>query len=52
MTNLINTFMTSPLHIQGLLIFWCVCVVLFYSSIIYGVGGVLVNLFKKNYSND
>jgi hypothetical protein len=47
MTSLFNHFMTSPLHIQGILIFWGVCVVMFYSSIIYLIGGILVSSLKK-----
>ena len=47
MTNLLNQFMTSPLHIQGLLILWSVCVVLFYSTFVYIMGTLLVNTLKK-----
>jgi hypothetical protein len=47
MTNLLNQFMTSPLHIQGLLILWSVCVVSFYSTFVYIMGTLLVNTFKK-----
>jgi hypothetical protein len=47
MTNLLNDFMVSPLHVKGLLILWSVCVVLFYSTFLYIVGTLLVNTFKK-----
>jgi hypothetical protein len=47
MTNLFNQFMTSPLHIQGLLIFWGVCVVLFYSSVAVLIGDLLYKTFKR-----
>ena len=47
MSNLLNIFMTSPLHIQGLLVFYGVCVISFYSTIVYIVGTLLVHTFKK-----
>ena len=47
MTNLLNDFMVSPLHIKGLLILWSVCVVLFYSTFVYIIGGLLVSSLKK-----
>lgn len=47
MTNLLNQFMTSPLHVQGLLILWGVCVVLFYSTFVYLIGGLLVHTIKR-----
>lgn len=47
MTSLFNQFMTSPLHIQGLLILWSVCVVSFYSTFVYLIGGLLVSSLKK-----
>jgi hypothetical protein len=47
MTNLLNDFMVSPLHIKGLLILWGVCVVLFYSTFVYIMGTLLVSSLKK-----
>ena len=47
MKNLLNDFMTSPLQIQGLLILWGVCVVLFYSTFLYIVGNLFFNTLKK-----
>jgi hypothetical protein len=47
MTSLFNQFMTSPLHIQGLLILWSVCVVLFYSTFVYLIGTLFINTLKK-----
>jgi|APGre2960657444_1045066.scaffolds.fasta_scaffold01292_4 hypothetical protein len=47
MTNLLNDFMVSPLHIKGLLILWSVCVVLFYSTFVYIMGTLLVSSLKK-----
>ena len=47
MENLLNEFMTSPLHIKGLLIFWGVCVVLFYTSTMYLISQILISTFKK-----
>lgn len=47
MKNLLNDFMTSPLQIQGLLILWGVCVVLFYSTFLYIVGNLIVSSVKR-----
>jgi hypothetical protein len=47
MENLLNEFMTSPLHIKGLLIFWGVCVVLFYASTMYLIYNMVVSSLKK-----
>jgi hypothetical protein len=47
MTTLFNEFMSSPLHIQGIMIFWSVCVVLFYVSFLTIIGNLFVNTIKK-----
>lgn len=47
MTNLLNSFPTLPIEQQLVLVFWCVCVVMFYSSLVYLVGGLFVNTLKK-----
>jgi len=47
MKEMFEIFMTSPLHIQTLLVGWGLCVVTFYSTVIYGVGMVVVSNLKK-----
>lgn len=47
MSNLLNEFLVSPLHIQGLMILWSVCVVLFYTSTMYIIGSMFFNTLKK-----
>ena len=47
MTNLINDFMSMTVLQQGLFVFWSVCVVMFYSILLYSIGGGLINSFKR-----
>jgi hypothetical protein len=51
MSNLLNDFLASPLHIKGLLILWGVCVVSFYSSVVYIMGTIFFNRVKKVYND-
>jgi len=47
MTNLLNDFMSMSTPQQGLMIFWGVCVVSFYSTFVYIMGTLLVSSLKK-----
>jgi len=47
MKEMFEIFMTSPLHIQTVLVVWGLCVVAFYSTVVYGVGLVVVSNLKK-----
>ena len=47
MKEMFEIFMTSPLHIQSVLVVWGVCVVTFYSTLVYGLGYVVVSNLKK-----
>lgn len=47
MKEMLEIFVTSPLHVKTLLIVYGSCVVLFYSTVVYGVGSFLVYNFKK-----
>lgn len=47
MKEMFEIFMTSSLPIQTLLVFWGLCVVTFYSTLVYGVGMVVVSNLKK-----
>lgn len=48
MKNLIQDFGYLPLEQKFAFALWCVCVVCFYSSVIYGVSSVLVKQLKRN----
>jgi hypothetical protein len=47
METLINAFPTLPIEQQLVLVFWSVCVVMFYSSITFIVGDVIYKTIKK-----
>jgi hypothetical protein len=47
MNELIEIFMTSPLHQQIMLVFWGICVVTFYSVVTYTIGNVMFNTLKS-----
>jgi hypothetical protein len=48
MENLINLFPTMTLLEQVAISFWAVCVVCFYSTLVYAIGVILTGLFTKN----
>ena len=47
MTNLLNDFMSMDWGVRVVFLFWGVCVVTFYSTLVYGVGIVLFNNLKR-----
>ena len=40
-------FMSMTTLQQGIFIFWCVCVVMFYSTLVYSIGGILIKSLKR-----